>query len=112
MARGHSAEQWACWMEEQPHSGLTVAEFCEAVGVSPNSFYRWRRLLAREAGPGAATGVTSEAAACFVPLTLVESPRIEIELPCGATLRVPNDGGLLRQVLEALLAAPREGAAG
>ena len=30
----YSREQWAEWIEEQKSSGLTIAEFCQSIGVS------------------------------------------------------------------------------
>ena len=47
MAR-YSAEQWGEWIEQQQESGLSVVDFCEEVGVSTNSFYRWRAKLVGE----------------------------------------------------------------
>ena len=43
----------------------------------------------------------------FVPLSIVESSEashgIEVELPCGAVIRVPDNEQLIRQTLELLL---------
>ena len=44
---------WRERIEWQPWSGLTVAECCEAAGVSVASFYRWKKLLT-ERQPAAA----------------------------------------------------------
>jgi len=95
---GYSRERWVEWIEQQPESGCSVAEFCEAVGVSTNSFYRWRTKLAQ-------AQVDSNVSAQFVPLTLVESSSVEIEFPCGAVMRVPSENVVLRQVLSLLLEA-------
>jgi len=51
MAKHYSAEQWAAWVGEQRESELNVVEFCEWIGVSPNSFYRWRQKLAAKGRP-------------------------------------------------------------
>ena len=103
--RGHSAEQWSVWIDEQRDSGLTIASFCGSIGVSENSFYVWRRKLrARGDATGPAEASPSEG---FVPLSIVESDgtgdRIEIDLPCGAVVRVPDNELLIRQTLEVLL---------
>ena len=45
MSRGYSVEQWLAWIEEQRGSGLSVAAFCEWIGVSQNAFYVRRRQL-------------------------------------------------------------------
>ena len=34
----YSARQWSAWVDEQVESGLSVADFCEEVGVSTISF--------------------------------------------------------------------------
>ncbi|WP_197441446.1 IS66 family insertion sequence element accessory protein TnpA [Thalassoglobus neptunius] len=95
---GYSRVQWVEWIEQQPGTGLSVAEFCDAVGVSTNSFYRWRAKLSQ-------AQVDSNVSAQFVPLTLVGSTSVEIEFPCGAVMRVPSENVVLRQVLEILLEA-------
>ena len=41
----------------------------------------------------------------LVPLTVIVSPVVEIDLPCGAVVRVPNDDRSLRRVLGILLEA-------
>jgi hypothetical protein len=129
MAKHYSAEQWAVWVCEQRDSELSVAEFCEWIGVSLNSFYRWRQKLAAEDRPStreerakdglarerqvasgdtrrplATKGLTSSEPR-FVPLTVLASPAVEIDLPCGAVVRVPNDDRSLRRVLGILLEA-------
>ena len=40
------AQVWGARIDWQQRSGLTVAERCEAEGVSTASFYRWKKLLA------------------------------------------------------------------
>ncbi|MEM8665867.1 MAG: transposase [Planctomycetota bacterium] len=89
----YSAEQWAAWFEECDASGLTIAEFCRVKGVSVNSYYVWRRKL-RDAA--------SEPA--FVAVEIAATNLIQIDLPGGATLRVPNHAESLRPVLEVLVA--------
>ena len=46
---------------------------------------------------------SEEVEASFVLLTLVELPRVEVELPCGATVKVAGDRESLREVFAALL---------
>ncbi len=129
MARHYSAEQWAVWVGEQRDSELSVAEFCEWIGVSLNSFYRWRQKLevggrlpageelARDGLARKRQAVSDEtrrpltrkglmsSEPRFVPLTVLTSPAVEISLPCGAVVRVPNDDRSLRRVLGMLLEA-------
>lgn len=124
MAKHYSAEQWAAWVGEQRDSELSVAEFCEWIGVSLNSFYRWRQKLAAEDRLSIRDGLARERQVAsgetqrllagkglmsseprFVPLTVLTSPAVEISLPCGAVVRVPNDDRSLRRVLDILLEA-------
>ena len=105
MGRGYPAEQWADWIAGQAGSGLTIAAFCGSIGVSENSFYVWRRKL--RASQSVIPLLKASPSASFVPLSIVESGgtggRIEIDLPCGAVVRVPDNELLIRQTLEVLL---------
>lgn len=109
MRRRYSAEEWRGWLEEQRQSGLTVADFCDEIGVSPNSFYLWRRKLsAAPRSRGRSQRSSTEAAAdtpTFLPLTVVSTRNVEIDLPCGAVIRIPPESGALPQILAALLQA-------
>ncbi|MFO1003953.1 MAG: transposase [Planctomycetaceae bacterium] len=115
MGKHYSAEQWAAWVGEQWESGLSVAEFCDWIGVSPNSFYRWRQKLAAKCRPPAKKGHgpqrlsdmkrSMSSGPELVPLTVLTSPVVEIDLPCGAVVRVPNEDRSLRRVLGILLEA-------
>jgi hypothetical protein len=124
VGKHYSAEQWAVWVGGQRDSELSVAEFCEWIGVSLNSFYRWRQKLAAEdrlstreklarerqvasgdtRRPLARKGLMSSEPR-FVPLAVLTSPAVEIDLPCGAVVRVPNEDRSLRRVLGILLEA-------
>ena len=84
-------DEWRVLVRRQEQSGLSVAEFCRREQTTENSFYRWRRVLA------------DQAEATFLPLTVVESRRVGIELPCGATVKIAADRQSLREVFAALL---------
>ena len=113
MGKHYSAEQWAAWVGEQRESELSVAEFCDWIGVSPNSFYRWRQKLAAKGRPPAKKGHGPRRQSAMkrsmssgfelVPLTVLTSPVVEIDLPCGAVVRVPDNDRSLRRVLGILL---------
>ena len=115
MAKQYSVEQWAAWVGEQRESELSVAAFCEWIGVSPNSFYRWRQKLAAKGRPPAEKGHEAQRLSAMkrsmssgpelIPLTILTSPVVEIDLPCGAVVRVPNEDRSLRRVLGILLGA-------
>ena len=96
----HSRDQWKSWLSEHPSSGLTVAEFCIRQGIQPQSFYRWRRKLAQEEATSSAAVQESP----FVSVSMISMSSIEIDLPCGATVRVPADQSSLERVFRTLLA--------
>ena len=96
--RRYSREQWAGWIAEQAGSGMGVALFCEAKELPVHSFYFWRRKLSaddRLNGDGAS----------FVSVSVTGLTQIEIDLPCGAIIRVPPDETATRRVIDALLQA-------
>jgi len=116
----HSREQWLLWIRDQRSSGMTIVAFCESVGIRENSFYRWRAKLAAEGetfvgttddggalANGHLPGEDGEDASPFVPLHVVASDRIEIDLPCGAVVRVPPDDAMVACVLRGLFDVDR-----
>ena len=86
-----SREEWRDLVAGQEGSGLSVSEFCRREKTTENSFYRWRRAFAEEAELS------------FVPVAVVDPRRIEVELPCGATIKIAADRDSLREVFSALL---------
>ena len=94
MSRRFPVEQWVQWIERQKTSGLTVAAFCESIGVSQNAFYVRRRKLAEQ----------ETAREGFVSLALSSTSvaPVEVELRCGATVRV-SDPTFARTIVTALL---------
>ncbi len=124
MRQRYTVVQWRNWLAEFEQSNLTVVEFCESVGTSVASFYKWRHRLksprrnATEPIGRIATGqqgikVLSQRRrrqlpgnfaslpGNFVPL-VVRTDELEIRLPGGAQVRVSNDTDSLRPVLELL----------
>jgi hypothetical protein len=96
--------QWAERLDRLRRSGLTVAQFCDAEGVSAPSFYFyvWKRTLVAE--PAAAPSPT------VVPIRLTPSPvpvAIELSLPGGAVVRFPAD--IRADVLVAVLRGVEDG---
>ena len=49
MQRRSSATQWRKWLAEFEVSNRTIAKFCDSVGTSAASFYKWRHGLNVEA---------------------------------------------------------------
>jgi hypothetical protein len=82
-------------------SGLTVPDFCAREGVSPASFYAWKRRFPDGAAPAHLD------APRLVPVRLVTPPTsalVELLLPSGVVLRLSPDTDLawLRQLLPVL----------
>ena len=99
------ALQWQERLQRFERSELTVAQFCQLEGYSVAAFYQWRRRL--DAGQACETP-------SFIPVSL--SPcdlldrcdqRIAIELPGGATVRIPNGATQAeqRQLIAAIVQA-------
>ena len=98
MRQRFSREQWIRWLDEFQQGDLSAQEFCAQKQIRIKSFYRWRGKLGRET-----TQRGSNHGSDFVAVTLAGSPIVEIGMPCGATIRVPNDPTSLRPVLQTLL---------
>ena len=96
MTNHYSASQWRTWIESCGQSDLTVVKFCDSIGVSVNTYYRWRQRLQNESDAGFAP------AAEFVSVAL-PSGQVAIELPGGSTARVANDANSLRPLVTLLL---------
>lgn len=87
MGRKANGSVAAAWMERlarQRRSGLSIAEFCRREGISPPSFYAWRRRLEKDAP------------ALFVPVELSRAGvpsagGVQIELPGGALVTLPTE---------------------
>ena len=108
--KGRRREREAYWrgrIKEQAGSGLSVSGFCRREGISPNSFYGWRRKITKrdgelrqeEKGAGSCDSIRGE---LFVPVSIVgcgdgpgqvqakrpEGSLIEVVLSCGRLVRV------------------------
>jgi transposase len=79
----------------------SVAAFCAAEGVSPNSFFYWKRQLAGLA-------VAPNAEPRFLPVRVTPAAPVEVVLPNGATLRLAPgcDLAFVRSLIDALAGAP------
>ena len=94
---------WRELLSRQRTSGLSVAEFCRAEGVSEASYYGWRRRLGRDAkaperrnaqqrGAISVDG-SAEAAVRFVQLPVAALPHsaaVELTLTDGTKICVPS----------------------
>ena len=80
---------WRALLAKFDGSGLGVEAFCRREAISAASFYRWRNLLASDAGGGAEIG--SAASPAFVDLGTLggassRRPGLELTLDLGAGL--------------------------
>jgi transposase len=94
---GDRAEFWRGKVRDQAGSGLSVSAFCLREGFSPNSFYRWRRLLAEGDGSNGARNhpPAPPPEEVFVPVSVIghgpagfSDASLELVLPSGVLLRV------------------------
>ena len=95
MRQRFTAQQWTSWFDEFDAGGISVKAFCRRKHVSENTFYQWRRRLKR------APAVPRSSS--FVPVAIAADDEVKIEMPCGVTIRVPNDPDTLRPVFQTLL---------
>lgn len=108
---------WRRTIRRQQRSGLPVRDFCRREGLKDGAFRWWRQELARrdqEVGSAHQAdkgGTTPEPAPAFLPVRVIDpapialrpAPPIEVVLPSGPVVRVPE--GFDPQALRAVLAA-------
>ena len=101
-SRVATRQRWAERMARFPASGLSVAAFCAAEGISTNAFFYWKRQFATAPPPA------SEVPPRLLPVRLQPAAAVELVLPGGAVLRLlPGcDLAFVRSLLEALAGAP------
>ncbi len=118
MRRGPDAAKLELWrrrLREFERGAETVAAFCQRTGVSPATFYLWRRRVAglavETSGPklsGRGTrqsGGTSAPSLSFLPIQVTgQSPSVvEVQLTDGTRVLVPRgDRESLQMVLEVI----------
>jgi transposase len=93
------ADEWRERIAEQARSALSIKQLCKECGVTPWSFYDWRKRL-REPEAVRFALVEREPA----KLDSATEAQLELILPGGARMHIrPGvDGATLRTVLEAL----------
>ena len=101
MRKRLGADRWRELLLEFDSSDSTVAQFCDSVGVSVQTFYKWQKKLKRD---GAEISDSSTSASRFVSVFVAPSQsQLEIELPGGAVARVPNEAASIRPLMEVLV---------
>ena len=90
-------EFWHMVITSQRASGLTVQAFCDQEGISPSSFYRWRKILGSPPAsadlsdtPFSCDGVSPEPT--FIPVGQITSvgQALRITFPAGIEVHVSN----------------------
>ena len=103
MRKRLGADRWRELLLEFDSSDSTVAQFCDSVGVSVQTFYKWRKKLKLKRD-GAEILDSSTSASRFVSVFVAPSQsQLEIELPGGAVARVPNEAASIRPLMEVLV---------
>ena len=98
-------EQVTLWQR----SGLTIREYCLQHQLSEPNFYAWRRELARrdeaDGIPAQTVPRAKPSSVTWLPVTVDPRtlPVVEVQLPTGAILRVPD--GVESTTLERILTA-------
>ena len=100
-SREATRQLWAERLDRFATADLSAAAFCAAEGVSPNSFFYWKRQLA---APAAAP----DAPPLFLPVRVTPSAPVEVVLPNGAVVRIAAgcDLAFVRSLIDALAGAP------
>jgi transposase-like protein len=79
--RNSKREQiWRVTMSRWRASGLSIPAFCQRHALTPSAFYYWRRELRER--DGAAEPPSSPVLPAFVPLTVIPSVMVAVEVRC------------------------------
>jgi len=100
---GRKAQEWRRRLRRFHKSRQSVTTFCRQEGVSPCSFYLWKKRLAEVSQPMASA---VEPPAGFRAVRLLRAAGIDVQLPGVTQLVVPTaDAESLRLVIETLARA-------
>jgi transposase-like protein len=94
VGRDELARWYAEALAEQASSGLSVAEYAEAIGVTASTLYQWRRRLAEGEGAGRARspfGLVEVAIEDDRGSVEAEAEHLVIRLEGGRRIEVPAD---------------------
>ena len=95
MSRRIDSGKHKAWRERLhrfARSGLTVDAYCSQEGVSPASFYAWRKRLGRSGAVSPAPVSRRSSGRAFRPVTVIPSiAGVSIHLPGGARIEVRAD---------------------
>jgi hypothetical protein len=97
--KAERSEHWREQVAQQERSGLSVKQYCEAHGLTEQSFYVWRKRLRKQLAMRFAlveTGAREHQPAGNAGLELILARGERLRISSGA------DAALLRSVLEVL----------
>ena len=111
-SRQERREWWRRQLTRQQSANLSVADFCQQLGVSVTTFYYWKKRIHEVAAHSAGLSAlkfpsnTVATAAHFVPVSLVDrraGPHLEIELANACIVRLEGviDSSLLQAAITA-----------
>ena len=95
MPRPETIRRWTERLRRFEQSHMTVAQFCRAEGISPPSFYHWKRELGEE---------PSVPDSAFMPVTLPAPPTSSVSSP-HSTTTIELPGGIRVQIEVAIPAS-------
>jgi len=96
---GRKAHEWQRRLVRFENSRRIINAFCRQEGVSPQSFYLWRKRLAQSAAAGQPAAPSPDT---FLPVRVLPTGGIRVRLPGGTRLVVPMaDARSLQLVIEA-----------
>ena len=97
---GRKAQEWQQRLLRFENSRRSINAFCRQEGVSPQSFYFWRKRLARLPGSRQPPAPSPDA---FLPVRVLPTGGVRVRLPGGTRLVIPMaDSQSLQLVIEAL----------
>jgi hypothetical protein len=108
---GRKAQEWRQRLVRSEKSEHSIKEFCRQEGVSPQSFYLWRRRLATQAL--VSKKPLARPRDGFRPVRLLPAANVSVQLPGGTQLAVPlSDPQALRLVIDTLARVDADRAGG
>lgn len=95
-SRAWRRARWREHVESQPRSGLCVVDYCQQHGLRRESFYRWRRVFAKDAAAETSSGAEAGQSALGAPLfaeviglaQAVDTPASGVELVLAGERRI------------------------
>lgn len=97
-------EAWRRRLREFDRGDSSVGAFCGRLGVSPATFYQWKRKLRQEMARSDAGSRPAASAVSFIPIEITGRPSVEVQLANGVRVLVPShDQAAIRTVIDALM---------